>query len=64
MFFNRQEAGEEVVTEISKLVDKIICLYIPRPFYAVAQGYKNWPDVSDEEVIKALTKNKKVNSRS
>lgn len=46
--------GEETISRIGRLVDEIICLAIPRPFYAVAQGYENWYDVPDEEVIRAL----------
>jgi len=43
--------GEKTAREIGKLVDEIVVLIIPRPFYAVAQVYKNWYDVSDQEVI-------------
>lgn len=47
-------AGEETVEKIKKLADEIICLFVPKPFYAVAQAYENWYDVSDQEVIKVL----------
>ena len=43
--------GEKTAREIEKLVDEIVVLVMPRPFYAVAQVYKNWYDVSDQEVI-------------
>ncbi len=43
--------GEKTAREIEKLVDEIVVLVMPRPFYAVAQAYKNWYDVSDQEVI-------------
>ena len=43
--------GEKTAREIGKLVDEIVVLVMPRPFYAVAQVYKNWYDVSDREVI-------------
>lgn len=46
--------GEEVIKNIKKMVDEVICLEIPCPFYAVAQVYKNWHDASDKEVIEAL----------
>jgi predicted phosphoribosyltransferase len=47
-------AGEETVQEIRGIVDEIIVLEIPRFFHAVAQVYKNWYDVSDQEVIRIL----------
>jgi len=46
--------GREILAKIKKLVDDLICLEIPQDFYAVAQVYKNWYDLSDEEVIKIL----------
>jgi predicted phosphoribosyltransferase len=49
--------GRDVVERIEKMVDRIICLDIPKFFYAVAQAYKNWYDVSDEEVINTLSLN-------
>jgi len=55
-------AGEETVEKIKKLVDEVICLLLPTPFYAVAQAYKNWYDVSDQEVIRVLKEIVKKNS--
>lgn len=46
--------GREIIEKISKTVDEMICLETPSPFYAVAQIYQNWYDVSDQEVIKVL----------
>lgn len=46
--------GREIIEKIRQQVDELICLEIPRYFYAVAQVYQNWYDVSDEEVIKVL----------
>ncbi len=43
--------GKKTAHEIKKLVDDIVVLVIPQPFYAVAQVYENWYDVSDQEVI-------------
>ena len=34
-----------------KEVDEVICLYVPTTFYAVGAFYKNFPQVSDEEVM-------------
>lgn len=49
-------SGKDVAEEIEKLVDEIIVLEKPDFFQAVAQVYKNWYDVSDEEVISIMEK--------
>jgi len=53
--------GKEVIKKIKNMVEEMICLKIPKYFYAVAQVYKNWYDVSDEEAIKTLKKLNKKN---
>ena len=47
-------ASPQAVEEFSRLVDEVIALYTPYPFYAVADAYENWYDVSDEEVLHIL----------
>ena len=47
-------AGREVAEEIGKIVDDLVVLEIPDNFMAVAQVYRNWYDVSDEEVLEIL----------
>ncbi len=49
-------SSKEVKQEVSELVDEIIVLETPEFFQAVAQVYKNWYDVSDEEVIEIMKK--------
>lgn len=49
-------AGRDVAEEIGELVDEIIVLEKPEFFQAVAQVYKNWYDVFDEEVIEIMKK--------
>lgn len=49
-------AGRQTIETFSKMVDKVIVLESPVPFYAVAQVYENWYDVSDEEVLSFLHK--------
>ncbi len=49
-------AGREVAEDIGNLVDDIVVLEIPANFMAVAQVYRNWYDVSDEEVLEILEK--------
>lgn len=48
--------GKEIIEKIKNMVSEMICLEVPRQFYAVAQVYKNWYDVSDNEVIEVLSK--------
>jgi len=44
-------AGEKSVAEFSEMTDELVVLETPYPFYAVAQVYRRWYDVSDEEVL-------------
>ncbi len=44
-------AGREAIEKFSKMADEVIVLESPANFYAVAQVYENWYDVSDEEVL-------------
>lgn len=48
----------DTITELSKLADKVICLEIQDPFYAISQFYREFGQVSDDEVIKIIEKNK------
>ncbi len=43
--------GERAAREIGALVDEIVVLEKPPFFRAVAQVYRNWYDVSDQEVL-------------
>jgi predicted phosphoribosyltransferase len=47
-------AGAEVKKQIQERVDDLIVLETPVFFRAVAQGYHDWHDVSDREVIAIL----------
>ena len=39
-------------------VDEVVCLNVRSgPFFAVADAYENWYDLSDDEVLKYLTRN-------
>ena len=46
--------GKSRQKEIAALVDEIVVLETPLLFQAVAQVYKNWYDVPDQEVIKIM----------
>lgn len=47
-----------VCRELKQLVDKLICLYKPDPFYAVSQGYGDFTQTSDTEVQTLLAQAK------
>jgi predicted phosphoribosyltransferase/dienelactone hydrolase len=49
-------APSEVIEEFSKLVDELVVLYAPYPFYAVGAHYSDFTQVSDEEVREYLEK--------
>jgi putative phosphoribosyl transferase len=40
----------------SSHIDKVVCLYEPKPFYAIGEFYKDFSPVSDEEAITILEK--------
>lgn len=44
----------ETIEKLRKLVDDIICLEIPPFFHAVGEFYKDFPQVTDKEVIQLL----------
>lgn len=44
-------AGARSISEFSRIVDELIVLESPINFYAVAQVYAHWYDVSDAEVL-------------
>jgi len=47
-------AGQYAIQEFRHLADGIVVLESPPNFYAVAQVYRNWYDVSDEEVLEIM----------
>ena len=47
-------APRDVVPELEPLVDELICLETPDPFYAVGMHYRNFGQVSDAEVVAGL----------
>jgi predicted phosphoribosyltransferase len=46
--------GRKTAIQIGELVDEIIVLEMPERFRAVAQVYRNWCDVSDEQVLSIM----------
>ncbi|MGB3641451.1 MAG: phosphoribosyltransferase [Rivularia sp. (in: cyanobacteria)] len=49
-------APYSVCKELQAEVDKLVCLTMPEPFYAVGLWYENFPQTSDEQVHKLLEK--------
>lgn len=50
----------DTARKLSKLVDEFICLDTPEDFMGVGQFYRNFSQVSDEEVIKFLDDASKI----
>ncbi|MBS0271644.1 MAG: phosphoribosyltransferase [Proteobacteria bacterium] len=50
---------KDTLQVLNDLVDEVICLEMPKDFYAVSTFYRDFPQVSDEEVLNLLKKNKK-----
>ena len=49
-------APKSVCEELQTEVDKLVCLKMPEPFYAVGLWYDNFPQTSDEQVHLLLGK--------
>ncbi len=47
-------AGARTIAYFSQVADDVVVLESPPDFYAVAQVYEKWYDVSDEEVLEIL----------
>ncbi len=47
-------APEETIVEVEKLVDDVVCLATPFPFFAIGQFYEDFSQTSDEEVLALL----------
>ncbi|HUX79379.1 MAG TPA: phosphoribosyltransferase family protein, partial [Alphaproteobacteria bacterium] len=48
----------DTVETLSKIVDDLVCIETPVDFYAVSAFYRNFPQVSDEEVNSLLKRAK------
>jgi putative phosphoribosyl transferase len=47
-------APRESIAMLRSMVDELVCLATPEPFYAVGNFFEEWPQVSDEEVRSLL----------
>lgn len=48
--------GEATAIELEREVDEVVVLEMPRRFYAVAQVYETWYDVSDREALETMAR--------
>lgn len=51
-------ASSEASEELRGMVDEFIALYIPRMMFSIGEFYKNFPQVSDREVLNIFQGNK------
>lgn len=47
-------ASAESLALVRPVVDELVCLQTPAGFQAVGQFYRNFPQVDDEAVVRAL----------
>ena len=47
-------APPETVEHVQNYCDEVVCLETPKSFFAVGQFYRDFPQVSDEEVVELL----------
>jgi putative phosphoribosyl transferase len=48
------------VNELKRIVDNIVCLQTPEPFYAIGEFYDDFEQTEDDEVIKLMEMGKKL----
>ncbi len=46
------------VAELSKILDRVVCLSTPEPFFAIGQFYEDFDQVDDDTVRRILASNK------
>ncbi len=46
--------GRDIFTRFSGYADDVVCLHTPEFFFAVGQGYRNFPQTADDEVVALL----------
>ncbi len=48
-------APPDVIVELGREADEVVCLATPSPFWAIGRWYSSFPQLSDEEVIRILS---------
>ena len=56
-------APPDTVRELSKLVDRVVCLIVYEPFMAIGQFYDDFTQVEDDEVVRLLRISEKWRER-
>ncbi|HSD86599.1 MAG TPA: phosphoribosyltransferase [Kofleriaceae bacterium] len=49
-------ASPDVVQSLAREVDEVVCLYQPRPMYAIGLWYEDFEQTADEEVVRILAR--------
>ncbi len=52
-------ASPDSLAQLTVLVDQVVCLMTPEPFYSVGQGYEDFSEVTDQEVLTLLRRSPK-----
>ena len=52
------------IHELKKLADRVVCLQMQEPFYAIGEFYENFEQTEDEEVIKLLQLSKNLQKKA
>lgn len=55
-------ASPDVVQSLARDVDEVVCLYQPRPMYAIGLWYEDFQQVPDEEVARILSRSAPLSS--
>ncbi len=44
------------LAELAKLADRVVCVSVPEPFWAVGQAYRDFTQTTDDEVVRLLAR--------
>ncbi len=53
-------APQDTVQRLQRTADEVVCLTTPSPFFAVGQGYRDFPQVQDDEVAEMLERSERA----
>jgi len=53
-------APHDTVQRLERSADEVVCLTTPSPFFAVGQGYRDFPQVQDDEVAEMLQRSERA----
>jgi len=57
-------APQDTTKQLTRLVDELVILHTPEPFYSVGQWYAQFEQVSDEQVLEILRPHMRRYSRT